>query len=164
MTISTGRVTSWRSRKNKFEIKATDDPLELLDEVIKGARLTPYVFPNLPPLTDEELVPVLIGDAEASTGVMPAYLIDEAEYSYVAARGDVDVDQVFLYGELLVSNLYTVSVESYADEDFTVIDFSADQRDVKRSRENEITWNGSGWKSGGHAIRNPTRQVEAFLG
>ena len=49
VTISTGRVTSWRSRNNKFEIKATDDPLELLDEVIKGARLTQYVFPNLPP-------------------------------------------------------------------------------------------------------------------
>ena len=66
LTISTGRVTAWASRQDKFMIKATDDPLELLDEVIKGARLSAYVFPDLPGTTDEELVPVLIGDAESA--------------------------------------------------------------------------------------------------
>ena len=48
LTISTGRVTAWASRQDKFMIQATDDPLELLDEVIKGARLQSFVFPDLP--------------------------------------------------------------------------------------------------------------------
>ena len=144
-------------------IKATDDPLELLDEVIQGARLQSFVFPDLPESTDEELVPVLIGDVEFSTGAIPAYLINAADHTYVAARGSVVVEAVFLYGELLAANLYAVSVESYGGEDFTVIDFAADQRDSMRGREVEITWNGQGWQSGGDSIRNPTRQLEAFL-
>ena len=36
------------SRQDKFMIQATDDPLELLDEVIKGARLQSFVFPISP--------------------------------------------------------------------------------------------------------------------
>ena len=108
-------------------------------------------------------MPVLIGEAESSTGAIPAYLVDATQHTYVAARGDVDVQAVFLYGELLAANLYAFSVQSYGGEDFTVIDFAADQRDTTRSRETEITWNGSGWKSGGSPIRNPTRQMEAFL-
>ena len=163
LTISTGRVISWKSRRDKFTIKATDDPLELLDEAIKGARLSSYIFFDLPEETKEELVPVLIGDAESSTGAMPAYLINAADHTYVAARGSVVVEEVFLYGELLTANLYTVSVESYGGEDHTVIDFAADQRDPKLARQNEITWNGQGWQSGGDSIRNPVRQMEAFL-
>ena len=163
LTISTGRVTAWVSRQGKFQIKATDDPLELLDEVIRGARFDASTFSNLPETTDEELVPVLIGDAESSTGAIPAYLVDATQHTYVAARGAVDVQAVFLYGELLATNLYAVSVEPYGGEDFTLIDFTADQRDEKRRRETEITWNGQGWQSGGDSIRNPTRQMEAFL-
>ena len=94
---------------------------------------------------------------------MPAYLINATDHAYVAARGAVVVQAVFLYGELLAANLYAVSVESYGGEDFTVIDFAADQRDSTRGRGTEITWNGQGWQSGGDSIRNPTRQMEAFL-
>ena len=60
---------------------------------------------------------------------------------------------------------YTLSPwNRIGDEDFTVIDFMTAQGDEKRRREIEITWNGSGWKDGGgDPIRNPTRQMAAFL-
>ena len=120
-------------------------------------------FQISPTTTDEELVPVLIGDAESSIGAIPAYLVDETDHTYVAARGVVVVEDVFLYGELLSTALYAVSVESYGGEDFTVIGFTADQRDSSRSRDNEITWNGQGWQSGGDSIRNPTSSSDASL-
>ena len=172
-TIATGVIESWQSRDDQFIIRAVDQLMDWLDEVIAGFTTDLSRFPTRPDTTGLHLVPILIGKASSSTGALSAYLIDAAasqvgRYRYVAAHGDIkSVDAVYRYGVQLAASGYTVRKVNYAGQIFTVIDFTADQRDSDRASETEITWDGDGWTDDGTAtgnsLTNPADQYQAFL-
>ena len=172
-TIATGVIESWQSRDDQFIIRAVDQPMDWLDEVIAGFTTDLSRFPARPDTTGLHLVPILIGKASSPTGALPSYLIDAAasqagRYRYVAAHGDIkSVTAVYRYGVQLASSAYTVRKVNYVSQIFTVIDFTTDQRDSDRASEREITWDGDGWTSDGTAtgssLANPSDQYQAFL-
>ena len=171
-TIATGVIESWQARGDQFILRAVDQPIDWLDEVISGYLTDLGTFPTRPDTTGAHLVPILIGKASSPTGALPAYLIDaaagQANYRYVGAHGDIQsVDAVYRYGVKLAASAYTVLKVNYASQIFTVIDFTADQRDSDRASETEITWDGDGWTSDGTAtgssLTNPADQYQAFL-
>ncbi len=172
-TIATGVIESWQSRDDQFILRAVDQPLDWLDEVIAGFTTDLARFPTRPDTTGLHLVPILIGQASSPTGALPAYLIDAAaaqagRYRYAAAHGDIkSVTAVYRYGVRLASSAYTVRKVNYVSQIFTVIDFTTDQRDSNRASETEITWDGDGWTSDGsstgNSLTNPSDQYEAFL-
>ncbi len=171
--VAAGVIESWSSKDGKFTVRVTDESIDWLDEVVAGFTTDTETFEFLPNTTGLHLVPILIGDASATGGALPAYLIDAAtgqagRYRYVCAHGDIkSIDKVYKYGTALASSAYTVRTAYYRSQLFKVLDFTTDQRNTARPDEIEITWDGKGWTdtgaSSGNSLTNPADQFEAFL-
>lgn len=166
--IAAGSISGWSATANTFTITAEDLGLDRLDQVIDD-RIDPTKFPDVPDETPRELVPLVIGlvssagTGQSNTGAIPCYLVDpaisQAKYQYVACQREVrDIPNVYVYGVVTVSG-FTVQTRTLGGKTYTTIEFTADQRDVDRSNELEITCDVDGitddGTSSGNRIANP---------
>ena len=166
--IAAGTISSWNATANTFTITAEDLGLDRLDQVIDD-RLDTTKFPDLPDDVPRGLVPLVIGlvssagTGQSNTGAIPCCLVDPAvsqsKYQYVACQREVKaVPNVYVYGVLTVSG-FTVQTRTLGSKTYTTIEFTADQRDIARSNELEITCDVDGitddGTAGGNRIENP---------
>ena len=169
-----GVVRRWGFRENEFELEVVDNRLVRLDTEI-GIRIDTSTFGDLPNTTRREIVPFVIGTVSSvgftATGAIPAYLVDpavgQAKYRYVASTFALKfISKVYKYGVEVVSG-FAVSQVIIGSQEYTVIDFDADQRDTTRSEDHEVTYDAIGITDdglpSGNAITNPSDQLKEFL-
>ena len=174
--VAAGTISGWSADANTFSITAEDLGLNRLDQVIDD-RIDTTKFPDLPDDTPRELVPLVIGlvssagTGQSNSGAIPCYLVDpaatSAKYVYVACQREViAVENVYVYGVLTASG-FTTHTRTYGSQTYTTIEFTADQRDVGRSNELEVTADIDGISDDGTAsgnrIANPAKIWEEVL-
>lgn len=173
--VFTGKVDSWSISGNLFSITARDDFFSRLDAPVVGS-FDKATFPDLPGDPSVIIVPLVYGTVTSEDlsdiGALPAYLIDpnvtSGKFRYVVAQGAIKrVLNAYIYGVLDTPGDRTESQVTYNGTEFTVIDFTTDQRDTSRPNEFEVTVDVEGLTDDGLVtgvlLENPATQLKELM-
>jgi hypothetical protein len=168
----TGVVVDWSFQGDKTTVTVVDNSLDLFNEPVTKTlrRVTAGGYPDAAPSYSKgELIAYVDGLCQAPVGSvdnggqLPAYMINESTFVYVAAVGDLSatVENVYVYGiKQTITTDYTIStMTATGGEVYTLFTFTADPRDLVNhtTDETEVTW------SGGSSEQRPIYQLETYL-